>query len=211
MGMRKSVPVRPLRDAVGRAIAAVRAGMPLAGRFIPPEALGGPPGAVRANGRRTFVLGGAWALGALALGTACETVDGQAVAAYLKELNALRDSTAVDDAGLGERFNALIASGSRDAGGYLMIYRELRASNAAVLAKLEQIEPPKGLGRHHEDFVEGLRDLVTALDQVIGMIEAGNVIEANRTFQRAVNRSQAKQTGAMLQIRRVARSAGVRF
>lgn len=161
--------------------------------------------------RRVFLLGGVSAAGALTLGAACETVDGQAVAVYLNELNALRDSTAVDDAALGERFNSLIASGSRDAGAYLAIYRELRASNAAVLAKLEQIEPPKGLGRHHEDFVEGLRDLVTALDQVIQMIEEGNVIEANRTFQRAVTRSQAKQTGAMLQIRRVARSARVRI
>jgi len=144
-------------------------------------------------------------------GAACETVDGQAVAVYLAELNDLRDSTAGDDALLGERFNSLIASGSRDAGAYLSIYRELRASNAEVLAKLEQIQPPQGLGRHHEDFVEGLSDLVTALDQVIRMIEEGNVIEANRTFQRAVTRSQAKQTGAMLQIRRVARSAQVRI
>ena len=62
----------------------------------------------------------------------------------------------------------------------------------------------------NEDFVEGLSDLVTALDEVIMMIEAGNVIEANRLFQRSVTRSQAKQTGAMLQIRRVARSARVR-
>lgn len=161
--------------------------------------------------RRLFLLGGISAISALTVGTACETVDGQAVAVYLNELNTLRDSTAVDDAALGERFNSLIASGSRDAGAYLAIYRELRASNAAVLAKLEQIEPPAGLGRHHEDFVEGLRDLVTALDQVIQMIEEGNVIEANRTFQRAVTRSQAKQTGAMLQIRRVARSARVRI
>lgn len=165
----------------------------------------------RQRGRRVFLLGGISFVGALTLGTACETVDGQAVAAYLTELNELRNSTAGDDALLGERFNALIASGSRDAGAYLSIYRELRASNAAVLAKLEQIQPPKGLERHHEDFVEGLSDLVTALDEVIGMIEAGNVIEANRTFQRAVTRSQAKQTGAMLQIRRVARSARVRI
>lgn len=162
------------------------------------------------RGRRVFLLGGI-AAGALTLGTACETVDGQAVAAYLTELNELRESTAADDAALGERFNSLIASGSRDAGAYLSIYRELRSSNAEVLAKLEQIEPPKGLGRHHDDFVEGLSDLVTALDEVMGMIEAGNVIEANRAFQRAVTRSQAKQTGAMLQIRRVARSARVRI
>lgn len=163
------------------------------------------------HGRRLFLLGGISAISALTLGAACETVDGQAVAAYLTELNELRDSTASDDAALGERFNSLIASGSRDAGAYLAIYRELRTSNAAVLAKLEQVQPPKGLGRHHEDFVEGLSDLVTALDEVIRMIEAGNVIEANRTFQRAVTRSQAKQTGAMLQIRRVARSARVRI
>ena len=161
-------------------------------------------------GRRDVVVGGALSAGALIFGAACETVDGQAVAAYLTELNELRDSTAGDDALLGERFNALIASGSRDAGAYLAIYRELRASNAAVLAKLELIQPPKGLERHHEDFVEGLSDLVTALDEVIMMIEAGNVIEANRLFQRSVTRSQAKQTGAMLQIRRVARSARVR-
>ena len=150
-------------------------------------------------------------MGALTLGAACETVDAQETAAYLTQLNELRDSTAADDAALGERFNSLIASGSRDAGAYLSIYRELRASNAAVLAKLEQIQPPTGLGRHHEDFVEGLSDLVTALDEVIRMIEEGNVIEANRAFQRAVTRSQAKQTGAMLQIRRVARSARVRI
>ncbi|MDE2768304.1 MAG: hypothetical protein OXI70_09465 [Chloroflexota bacterium] len=161
-------------------------------------------------GRRDVVVGGALSAGALIFGAACETVDGQAVAVYLTELNELRDSTAGDDALLGERFNALIASGSRDAGAYLAIYRELRASNAAVLAKLELIQPPTGLERHHEDFVEGLSDLVTALDEVIRMIEAGNVIEANRLFQRAVTRSQAKQTGAMLQIRRVARSARVR-
>lgn len=158
-----------------------------------------------------FLLVGISAIGALTLGAACETVDGQAVAAYLTELNELRDSTAADDAALGERFNSLIASGSRDAGAYLSIYRELRASNAEVLAKLEQIQPPQGLGRHHEDFVEGLSDLVTALDQVIMMVEEGDVIEANRLFQRAVTRSQAKQTGAMLQIRRVARSARVRI
>lgn len=163
------------------------------------------------RGRRMFLLAGISAVGALTLGAACETVDAQEVAAYLTELNELRDSTAADDAALGERFNSLIASGSRDAGAYLNIYRELRASNAEVLAKLRQIEPPKGLGRHHEDFVEGLSDLVTALDEVIRMIEAGNVIEANRMFQRAVTRSQAKQTGAMLQIRRVARSARVRI
>lgn len=161
--------------------------------------------------RRAIVVGGALSTGVLLFGAACETVDGQAVAVYLSELNELRDSTAGDDALLGERFNSLIASGSRDASAYLGIYRELRASNAAVVAKLEQIQPPKGLERHHEDFVEGLSDLVTALDEVIGMIEAGNVIEANRTFQRAVTRSQAKQTGAMLQIRRVARSARVRI
>lgn len=165
----------------------------------------------RRPSRRAVVLGGVWSIGALVLGAACETVDAQALAAYLKELNALRDSTALDDAALGERFNSLISSGSRDSGAYLAIYRELRASNAAVLAKLQQIQPPKGLERHHEDFVEGLSDLVTALDQVIRMIEEGNVIEANRTFQRAVTRSQAKQTGAMLQIRRVARSARVRI
>ena len=163
------------------------------------------------RGRRAFLLGGISAVGAVTLGAACETVDAQEVAAYLDELNALRDSTAAADAALGERFNSLIASGSRDAGAYLSIYRELRASNAEVLAKLEQIQPPQGLGRHHEDFVEGLSDLVTALDEVMRMIEAGNVIEANRTFQRAVTRSQAKQTGAMLQIRRVARSARVRI
>ena len=157
-----------------------------------------------------FLVGGISAIGALTLGAACETVDAQEMAAYLTELNELRDSTAADDAALGERFNSLIASGSRDAGAYLSIYRQLRASNAEVLAKLEQIQPPAGLGRHHEDFVEGLSDLVTALDEVIMMIEAGNVIEANRLFQRAVTRSQAKQTGAMLQIRRVARSARVR-
>ena len=162
-------------------------------------------------GRRALILGGVSTLGALTFGPACETVDGQAVAVYLTELNELRDSTAGDDALLGERFNALIASGSRDAGAYLAIYRELRTSNAAVLAKLEQIQPPKGLERHHEDFVEGLSDLVTALDEVIRMIEEGNVIEANRLFQRSVTRSQAKQTGAMLQIRRVARSARVRI
>lgn len=156
------------------------------------------------------MLGGISAVGALMLGAACETVDGQAVAVYLTELNELRDSTAGDDVLLGERFNSLIASGSRDAGAYLAIYGELRASNAAVLAKLELIRPPKGLERHHEDFVEGLSDLVTALDQVIKMIEEGDVIEANRLFQRSVTRSQAKQTGAMLQIRRVARSARVR-
>lgn len=156
-------------------------------------------------------MGGVWSCGALMVGVACETVDAQEMAAYLTQLNELRDSTAADDAALGERFNSLIASGSRDTEAYLSIYRELRASNAAVLAKLEQIQPPQGLGRHHEDFVEGLSDLVTALDQVIQMIEEGNVIEANRTFQRAVTRSQAKQTGAMLQIRRVARSARVRI
>ena len=175
------------------------------------EVLEGKRRMTRGTGRRTLLLGGAAALGALTLSAACETVDGQAVAVYLTELNELRDSTAGDDALLGERFNALIASGSRDAGAYLAIYRELRASNAEVLEKLEQIQPPKGLGRHHEDFVEGLSDLVTALDQVILMIEEGNVIEANRAFQRAVTRSQAKQTGAMLQIRRVARSARVRI
>ena len=163
-----------------------------------------------APSRRTLLLGGISAVGALTLGAACETVDGQAVAAYLTELNELRDSTAGDDAWLGERFNALIASGSRDAGAYLSIYRELRASNAEVLEKLGEIQPPTGLERHHEDFVEGLSDLVTALDEVIRMIEEGNVIEANRLFQRSVTRSQAKQTGAMLQIRRVARSARVR-
>lgn len=156
------------------------------------------------------MLGGISAIGALSLGTACETVNAQEVAAYLTELNELRDSTAGDDALLGERFNSLIASGSRDAGAYLAIYRELRASNAEVLEKLGQIQPPKGLERHHEDFVEGLSDLVTALDEVIRMIEEGEVIEANRLFQRSVTRSQAKQTGAMLQIRRVARSARVR-
>jgi soluble cytochrome b562 len=156
------------------------------------------------------LLGGISAVGALTLGAACETVDAQEVAAYLAELNDLRDSTAGDDALLGEQFNALIASGSRDAGAYLAIYQELRTSNAAVLARLEQIQPPTGLERHHEDFVEGLRDLVTALDQVIMMVEEGNVIEANRLFQRSVTKSQAKQTGAMLQIRRVARSARVR-
>ncbi|MCY3748048.1 MAG: hypothetical protein OXG64_02025 [Chloroflexi bacterium] len=162
------------------------------------------------RGRRVFLMGGI-AAGALSFASACETVDAQAVAAYLTELNDLRDSTAADDAALGQRFNSLIASGSRDADAYLSIYRELRASNAAVLVKLEQVQAPQGLGRHHEDFVEGLSDLVTALDQVIRMIEEGNVIEANRTFQRAVTRSQAKQTGAMLQIRRVARSARVRI
>ena len=161
-------------------------------------------------GRRTFLLGSAATLGVLALGSACETVDGQAVALYLSELNTLRDSTAADDAALGKRFNTLIVSGSRDAGAYLMIYRELRDSNAAVLADLEQIQPPVGLGRHHDDFVQGLRDLVTALDRVIALVEEGTVIQANREFQRAVTRSQAKQAGAMLQIRRVARSAGVR-
>lgn len=162
------------------------------------------------SSRRAVLVSGALSFGALLFGAACETVDGQAVAAYLTELNELRNSAAGDDALLGERFNALIASGSRDAGAYLAIYRELRASNAAVLAKLEQIQPPKGLERHHEDFVEGLSDLVTALDEVIRMIEEGNVIEANRLFQRSVTRSQAKQTGAMLQIRRIARSARVR-
>lgn len=166
---------------------------------------------IRRSNRRAVLVGGALTCGALIVGTACETVDGQAVAVYLTELNELRDSTAGDDALLGERFNALIASGSRDAGAYLSIYRELRASNAAVLAKLEQIQPPRGLERHHEDFVEGLSDLVTALDEVMRMIEEGNVIEANRLFQRSVTRSQAKQTGAMLQIRRVARSARVRI
>ena len=165
----------------------------------------------RAPSRRTLLLCGISVASGLVVGAGCETVDAQEVAAYLNELNALRDSTAGDDALLGERFNSLIASSSRDAGAYLAIYRELRASNAAVLEKLEQIQPPQGLGRHHEDFVEGLSDLVTALDQVIRMIEEGNVIEANRTFQRAVTRSQAKQTGAMLQIRRVARSARVRI
>ena len=164
-----------------------------------------------APGRRTLLLGGISVASALVLGAGCETVNAQEVAAYLNELNALRDSAAGDDAALGERFNALIASGSRDSGAYLTIYRDLRSSNAAVLAKLEQIQPPQGLGRHHEDFVEGLSDLVTALDQVIEMIEEGNVIEANRLFQRAVTRSQAKQTGAMLQIRRVARTAGARI
>ena len=168
------------------------------------------PRPIRRSSRRAVLAGGVLSFGALLIGPACETVDGQAVAVYLTELNELRDSTAGDDALLGERFNSLIASGSRDTGAYLAIYRELRASNAEVLEKLGQIQPPKGLERHHEDFVEGLSDLVTALDEVIRMIEEGEVIEANRLFQRSVTRSQAKQTGAMLQIRRVARSARVR-
>ncbi len=170
----------------------------------------GVPRPIRRSSRRAVLAGGVLSFGALLFGPACETVDGQAVAVYLTELNELRDSTAGDDALLGERFNSLIASGSRDAGAYLAIYRELRASNAEVLEELGQIQPPKGLERHHEDFVEGLSDLVTALDEVIRMIEEGEVIEANRLFQRSVTRSQAKQTGAMLQIRRVARSARVR-
>ena len=40
------------------------------------------------------------------------------------------------------------------------------------------------------------------------MIEDGRLLDANLEFQRAVTRSQAKQTGAMLQIRRIARSVG---
>ena len=67
-----------------------------------------------APSRRTLLLGGISVASALVVGAGCETVDAQEVAAYLNELTALRNSTAADDAALGERFNALIASGSRD-------------------------------------------------------------------------------------------------
>ncbi len=164
----------------------------------------------RALVRRFVVLGGAAVGLALTLGAACETVNGRAIAAYIDELDALRTSASGEDERLGERFARLVASESRDAAAYLALYRELHASNTELLAALEEIVPPSGVRRHHRDFVEGLRDLVTALDEVTALIEAGEVIEANRQFQRAVTRSQAKQAGAMLQIRRVARSVGIR-
>lgn len=129
----------------------------------------------------------------------------------MSTLNDLRNTTAPEDRDIGSQFAALTGSGSRDPVAYLNLYRKLHASNTVLLLELEKIKPPTGIRRHHDDFVEGLRDLVTALDRVIAMIEDGNVISANREFQRAVTRSQAKQTGAMLNIRRVARSVGIQM
>ncbi len=129
----------------------------------------------------------------------------------MSTLDDLRNTTAPEDRDIGLQFAALTESGSRDPVAYLNLYRKLHASNTVLLLELEKIKPPTGIRRHHDDFVEGLRDLVTALDRVITMIEAGNVISANREFQRAVTRSQAKQTGAMLNIRRVARSVGIQM
>ena len=129
----------------------------------------------------------------------------------MSTLDDLRNTTAPEDRDIGLQFAALTESGSRDPVAYLNLDRKLHASNTVLLLELEKIKPPTGIRRHHDDFVEGLRDLVTALDRVITMIEAGNVISANREFQRAVTRSQAKQTGAMLNIRRVARSVGIQM
>ena len=141
----------------------------------------------------------------------CETIEQSEVAAYVSTLSDLRNTTAPEDRDIGSQFAALTESGSRDPVAYLNLYRKLHASNTVLLLEMEKIKPPAGIRRHHADFVEGLHDLVTALDKVIAMIEAGNVISANREFQRAVTRSQAKQTGAMLNIRRVARSVGIRM
>lgn len=141
----------------------------------------------------------------------CETIEGSAVAAYISTLESLRNTTSAEDRNIGSQFAALTGSRSRNPDAYLALYQQLHASNTALLIKLENIEPPAGIRRHHADFVGGLQDLVAAIDRVIALIEEGNVIAANREFQRAVTRSQAKQTGAMLSIRRVARSVGIRM
>lgn len=141
----------------------------------------------------------------------CETIEGSEIAAYVSSLEGLRNTIAAEDKNIGSQFAALTGSGSQNPDAYLALYRQLHASNTALLIELERIDPPAGIRRHHADFVGGLQDLVKAIDRVVAMIEEGNVITANREFQRAVTRSQAKQTGAMLNIRRVARRVGIKM
>ena len=157
------------------------------------------------------LLAASWGILCAPLLGGCETIEQSEVATYVSTLDNLRNTTVAEDQDIGSQFAALTESGSRDPVAYLNLYRKLHASNTVLLLEMEKIKPPAGIRRHHADFVEGLHDLVTALDKVIAMIEAGNVISANREFQRAVTRSQAKQTGAMLNIRRVARSVGIRM
>ena len=147
-------------------------------------------------------------LGSGLLMMACDTINRADINVYTTALDTLRRTTADQDASLGSQFNALIASGSREESAYVNIYRKLRESNSALVEELAKITPPAGVHRHHRDFVNGLKDLVAALDRVIMMIEDGRLLDANLEFQRAATRSQAKQTGAMLQIRRIARSVG---
>ena len=162
-------------------------------------------------GRRALLIAAISAIGYGLVISACETISRTEINAYTTALATLRRTTADQDASLGSQFNALIDSGSRESSAYINIYRKLRESNAALVEELEKITPPAGVRRHHRDFINGLKDLVTALDRVMTMIQAGHVRNANLEFQRAVTRSQAQQTGAMLQIRRVARSVGAQI
>jgi hypothetical protein len=149
---------------------------------------------VVAIGRRPLLVAG-WGTVCTCLLGGCETIEGSEIAA--------------EDKNIGSQFAALTGSRSRNPDAYLALYRQLHASNTALLIELDKIDPPAGIRRHHAGFVGGLQDLVNAIDRVVAMIEEGNVMTANREFQRAVTRSQAKQTGAMLNIRHVARSVGI--
>jgi hypothetical protein len=146
---------------------------------------------------------------ALAVVMACEVEDRSVIRPYLDEIDALRASIQSDAAAIGRRFNALITSGSRDDTAYLAAYGELRDINADLLGRLRAVKPPNILAPHHKDFVDGLAALVSGIDEVMGMIRAGDLPGANLRYQRVETRSAAAQTGAMLQIRRVVRGLGI--
>ncbi len=142
---------------------------------------------------------------------ACGTVDTTAVVEYLDSLDRLRAGTQSVDADLAARFESLITANSGDAAAYAALYEDVRSSNAELLARLRGLRPPDILADHHADLVGGLTDLIDGVDEVIAVIEGGDLRAGNRMFQRAASRSATRQAGAILQMRRAARSAGVRL
>ncbi len=141
---------------------------------------------------------------------ACGTVDTGPVVEYLSSLDRLRAGMQSVDANLASRFESLIATNSGDASAYIALYADVRSSNAELLAQLRGLRTPEILADHHADLVGGLEDLIDGVDEVIAVIEGGDLREGNRLFQRTASRSGTRQTGAILQMRRAARSVGVR-
>ena len=102
---------------------------------------------------------------------ACGTVDTTAVVEYLDSLDRLRAGTQSVDADLAARFESLITANSGDASAYAALYKDVRSSNAELLARLRGLRPPDILADHHADLVGGLTDLIDGVDEVIAAIE----------------------------------------
>ena len=146
---------------------------------------------------------------AVVFSVACSNPEGPLILTYLTAIEDLRAATSLDDAAISAEFERLRVGSVNDPAQFRSLFESLRSSNVALLDGLRAIQPPGPLVGMHAELVRGLVDYVEGIDAALIEVNQGNVNGALEVFSRAAGKSGIRQTGAMLQIRRIARGYGV--